>query len=127
MELVASQLEGGMDLSIWALARAWDRSSATDSQRLALIQDVAAGMVFLHDRGYVHADLKPSNVGFVRFTLRPSPCTYFYLRHDVLACFGVVRLYVPLLQLSYVHYSGAGCIFPCRRRRGPRHRDSSPR
>lgn len=69
MELVASQLEGGMDLSIWALARAWDRSPATDSQRLALIRDVAAGMVFLHDRGYIHADLKPSNVRLARLCL----------------------------------------------------------
>ena len=62
MELVASQLDGGMDLSLWTRMRVGDHSPATDSQRLALVRDVAAGMVFLHDRGYIHADLKPGNV-----------------------------------------------------------------
>ena len=62
MELVASQTQGAKDLGQWAMMRVGDRSPASDDQRVDLLRDVAAGMLFLHDRGYIHADLKPGNV-----------------------------------------------------------------
>ncbi len=62
MELIKGPSGGGMDLLKWAAARAHDRSVDTNKQRLSIASCVASGMAFLHDRGYIHADLKPGNV-----------------------------------------------------------------
>ena len=62
MELIKSPAGGGLDLRMWAAVRAHDRSVDTNKHRLSIAIGVASGMAFLHDRGYIHADLKPGNV-----------------------------------------------------------------
>jgi hypothetical protein len=74
MELIKSPAGGGLDLRKWAAVRAHDRSVDTNKYRLSIAIGVASGMAFLHDRGYIHADLKPGNV-------RESCATFSALRH----------------------------------------------
>ena len=74
MELIKSPAGGGLDLLKWAAVRAHDRSVDTNKHRLSIAIGVASGMAFLHDRGYIHADLKPGNV-------RESCATFSALRH----------------------------------------------
>ena len=62
MELVKCPRGGSLDLARWALIRATDHSPETTRHRLSIASGVASGMAFLHDRGYIHADLKPGNV-----------------------------------------------------------------
>ena len=64
MELVKCPRGGSLDLTRWALIRATDHSPETTRHRLSIASGVASGMAFLHDRGYIHADLKPGNVWF---------------------------------------------------------------
>jgi serine/threonine protein kinase len=71
MELVKSPHGGGLDLTRWVLVRATDRSPETTRHRLSIASGVASGMAFLHDRGYIHADLKPGNV------CTHTACEYF--------------------------------------------------
>ena len=62
MELIKGPAGGGLDLLQWGMVRAFDRSPEINKQRLSIACGVASGMAFLHDRGYIHADLKPGNV-----------------------------------------------------------------
>jgi serine/threonine protein kinase len=62
MELVKSASGGSLDLTRWAMIHSADRSLETHRHRISIASGVAAGMAFLHDRGYIHADLKPGNV-----------------------------------------------------------------
>ena len=62
MELIKTPDGDSLDLTHWAMVRATDRSLEANRHRIAIATGVAAGMAFLHDRGYIHADLKPGNV-----------------------------------------------------------------
>ena len=74
MELIKGPAGGGLDLLHWGMVRAFDRSPETNRQRLSIACGVAAGMAFLHDRGYIHADLKPGNVSHPCYL--PSCCVF---------------------------------------------------
>ena len=69
MELIKGPVGGGLDLLHWGMVRAFDRSPEINKQRLSIACGVASGMAFLHDRGYIHADLKPGNVSHPRHFL----------------------------------------------------------
>ena len=62
MELIKCPAGGSLDLTRWAMVRSFDRSPETNRHRVSIACGVASGMAFLHDRGYIHADLKPGNV-----------------------------------------------------------------
>ena len=69
MELIKGPAGGGLDLLHWGMVRAFDHSPEINKQRLSIACGVASGMAFLHDRGYIHADLKPGNVSHPRHFL----------------------------------------------------------
>jgi serine/threonine protein kinase len=72
MELIKGPNGAALDLSTWARGRvlASDFSAETTRQRISIARGVAEGMAFLHDKGYIHADLKPPNVGLAGTPLR---------------------------------------------------------
>lgn len=87
MELVKCPRGGSLDLTRWALIRATDHSPETTRHRLSIASGVASGMAFLHDRGYIHADLKPGNVWFC------DAARVFVVGPDVFAAHSVEKGY----------------------------------
>ncbi len=55
---------GSLDLATWTRARLGNVSRNANLQRLSLALGVATGMGYIHNEGYIHADLKPANVRF---------------------------------------------------------------
>ncbi len=75
MELIKCPAGDSLDLTRWARVRSMDRSRETNRQRVSIACGVAAGMAFLHDRGYIHADLKPGNVRIAHYVCDLSAST----------------------------------------------------
>ena len=51
-----------MPLATTDLQRLLKEPSFTNTQRIGILKDITEGVKFLHDKGYVHLDLKPMNV-----------------------------------------------------------------
>ncbi len=51
-----------MDLANTDLFKMIERSDFTTNKRFKVLSDITNGVKFLHDSGYIHLDLKPSNI-----------------------------------------------------------------